>query len=123
MYVSSYRVEAFINGFLQFAHGRVVSDETHAPGGEIGRPGEFYRRVRIESGFGKTVVMVTDGHQPFPYGRETTSYEMDDLDATLAEANALGVSLIVAPQISGERRSAIVQFPGGYIAELHTAIP
>ncbi len=123
VYVSNYRVEAFITAFVQFAHGRVVSDETHAPGDEIGRPGEVYRRVRIESGFGKTVVLVTDGHLPFPYGRETTGYEVDDLDATLAKAKALGVSLLVAPHISGERRSAVVQFPGGYIAELHAAVP
>ena len=123
VYVSSYRVEAFISGFVQFANGRVVSDEKHAPGIEIGRPGESYRRIRIESGFGKTFVFVTDGHQPFPYGRETTGYEVDDLDTTLAQAKRFGADLLVAPYISGERRSSIVQFPGGYIAELHAAVP
>ncbi len=123
VYVSQYRVKAFLNGFVPFAHGKVVADDKEAPGLEIGRPGEVYRRVLIESGFGKTLVLVTNGHQPFPYGRETTGYEVDDLDTTLAKARALGVDLLVAPYTSGNRRSAVVQFPGGYVAELHAAVP
>src|ERR1700747_2039151 len=49
VYVSPDRVDAFVRSFLAFSHGSVVSDETRAPGAEIGRPAESYRRVRIES--------------------------------------------------------------------------
>jgi predicted enzyme related to lactoylglutathione lyase len=69
------------------------------------------------------VVIVTDGHLHFPYGREITGYEVDDLDATLARSQKLGTVVLVPPLISEHRRSAVVQFPGGYIAEIHTASP
>src|SRR5258707_6532371 len=62
VYVSADRAEAFVRSFLAFAHGRIVSDEAHAPGVEIGRPNDNYRRIRIESKFGKLTVSVTDGH-------------------------------------------------------------
>jgi hypothetical protein len=65
-------------------------------------------------------VIVTDGHLPYPYGRENTGYEVDDLDATLAKAGSLRVSVLVPPFASQGRKSAIVQFPGGYIAEIHS---
>ncbi len=52
VYVSPERVNAFVRSFVSFSHGSVVSDEPHAPGVEIGRPAETYRRVRIESKFG-----------------------------------------------------------------------
>src|SRR5271169_1331267 len=52
VYVSPDRVDAFLTSFLAFSHGSVVSDEPRAPGVEIGRPAETYRRVRIESKFG-----------------------------------------------------------------------
>src|ERR1700728_1960224 len=58
VFVSSDRVDAFVRSFLAFSHGSVVSDEPQAPGVEIGRPGETYRRVRIESKFGKVYVFV-----------------------------------------------------------------
>ncbi len=120
IYVSADRADAFIADFVSFAHGKVVSDETRAPGVEIGRPEETYRRVRIESGFGKMVVLVTDGHLPFPFGRELTGYEVPDLDQTLlANAASAGVEILVPPFSSGGRNAAIVQFPGGYIAEIH----
>jgi len=121
VYVSADRVEAFEQAFLQFSHGRVVSDDASAPGIEVGRSGGAYRRVRIESQFGKVQVNVTDGHLDYPYGRETTGYEVDDLDATLAKAKQLGVVVLVAPYTSANRRFAMVQFPGGYIAEIHAA--
>ena len=38
VYVSADRVDAFIRSFLAFSHGKVVSDDAHAPGVEIGRP-------------------------------------------------------------------------------------
>jgi hypothetical protein len=70
VYVSPDRADAFVKSFLRFSRGKTVSDNAHAPGVEIGRPGDIYRRARIESVFGKVTVLVTDGHLPFPYGRE-----------------------------------------------------
>ena len=77
--------------------------------------------MRIESKFGKLTALVTDGHLPYPYGREMTGYEVTNLADTLSKAKAAGVDLLVAPYKTGERDAAIVQFPGGYIAEIHSA--
>jgi hypothetical protein len=98
----------------------VVSDEQRAPGVEIGRPAETYRRVRIESKFGKLTALVTDGHLPYPYGREMTGYEVTNLTDTLTKAKASGVDVLVPPYKTDERESAVVQFPGEYIAEIHS---
>ncbi|CAB3802921.1 hypothetical protein LMG28614_05702 [Paraburkholderia ultramafica] len=119
IYVSPERADALIRNFVAFSHGKVVSDDRKAPGIEIGRPEEEYRRVRIESGFGKMTVLVTDGHLPYPFGREMTGYEVADLTDTLKNAQAAGVTVLVQPFKSGEREAALVQFPGGYIAEIH----
>jgi hypothetical protein len=120
VYVSPDRVDAFLRSFLAFSHGSVVSDEARAPGVEIGRPAETYRRVRIESKFGKLTALVTDGHLPYPYGREMTGYEATNLTDTLTKAKASGVDVLVAPYKTDEREAAVVQFPGGYIAEIHS---
>jgi hypothetical protein len=88
---------------------------------EIGRPNDTFRRIRIESTFGKTVVLATDGHLPCPYGHETMGYEVKDLSDTLAKAKSLGATILVAPYSSGPRTAALVQFPGGFIAEIHSA--
>jgi predicted enzyme related to lactoylglutathione lyase len=122
VYVSTNRVEAFLRGFLAFSHGKVVSDDPHAPGVEVGRPKDIYRRIRIESSFGKLTVLVTDGHLPYPYGRETTGYEVPNLTATLSKAKAAGVEILVPPYTADQRNAAFVQFPGGYIAEIHSAM-
>lgn len=122
VYLSRDRASAFIRAFTRFSHGRIVSDDRKAPGVEVGRPDASYRRVRIESGFGKMTVLATDGHLPYPYGREMTGYEVPDLDATLAKAKAAGAVVLVEPYTAGGRRAAIVQFPGGYIAEIHATM-
>jgi hypothetical protein len=119
VYVSPWRADVFTRSFLQFSHGKVVSDEPRAPGVEIGRPNETYRRIRIESVFGKMTVFVTDGHLPYPYGIELTGYEVADLKATLTKATTSGATVLVEPFTSEGRDSAMVQFPGGYIAEIH----
>jgi hypothetical protein len=121
IYVAPEAAANFIASFVGFAHGKIVSDDAHAPGAEIGRPGDFYRRVRIESGFGKITVLVTDGHLPYPYGRETMGYEVADLRETLIRAKASGASVLVEPYSADGRDAALVQFPGGYIAEIHSA--
>ena len=119
VYVSPDRADAFVQSFLAFSHGKILSDDAHAPGIEIGRPSDSYRRVRLESTFGKLTVLVTDGHLPFPYGREMTGYEVADVDATLIKARAAGVTVLVERYTSSQRHAAMVQFPGGYIAEIH----
>jgi predicted enzyme related to lactoylglutathione lyase len=120
VYVSPDRVDAFVRSFLSFSHGSVVSDEPRAPGVEVGRPAETYRRVRIESKFGKLTALVTDGALPYPYGREMTGYEVTNLAETLTKAKAAGVDVLVPPYKTGERDAAVVSFPGGYIAEIHS---
>lgn len=119
VYVSPDRVAAFVHSFLAFSHGKVISDDEHATGVEIGRPKDTYRRIRMQSNFGKVTVLVTDGHLPFPYGRETTGYEVSDLDETLAKARSAGVSVLVPSYAADDRTATIVQFPGGYVAEIH----
>ena len=123
VYVSPERADAFTRGFLQFSQGKMVSDDAHAAGVEIGQSNNTYRRIRIESVFGKMTVFVTDGHLPYPYGRELTGYEVKDLPATLTKAKASGGVLLIEPYKSDGRVAAMVQFPGGYIAEIHSAAP
>lgn len=121
IYVSADRADAFVRSFTAFGHGAVASDVADAPGSEIGRPGSSYRRLRITSDFGRMWVAVTDGHLPYPYGRETTGYAVDDLAATLDKAKVAGATVLVAPVDAEGGRSAMVVFPGGYVAEIHKA--
>jgi hypothetical protein len=122
VYVSADRVTEFVRSFLAFSQGKILSDDMHAPGVEIGRPSDTYRRIRIQSKFGKLTVLVTDGHLPYPYGRETTGYEVANLGDTLAKAKGAGVEVLVTPYTADQREAAIVQFPGGYIAEIHSLV-
>lgn len=122
VYVSPDRADAFVRSFVAFAHGKIVSDVANAPGIEIGRPGSTYRHVQLESGFGKIAVLVTDGHLPYPYGRELTGYEVHDLAATLVKAKEAGAKVLVEPYRGGNRQAAMVEFPGGYVAEIHAPL-
>jgi len=122
VYVSPDKVDAFVRSFLAFSKGRVASDEPRASGVEIGWPAETYRRVRIESKFGKLTAMVTDGHLPYPYGREMTGYEVTNLADTLTKAKPSGVEVLVPQYKTEEREAVVVQFPGGYIAEIHSVM-
>ena len=121
VYVSPDIADAFVRSFLAFSHGSVMSDDAHAPGVEIGQPGETYRRVRIESKFGKLTALVTDGHLPYPYGREMTGYEVTNLAETLTKAKAAGADVLVPLYKTDEREAVVVRFPGGYIAEIHSS--
>jgi hypothetical protein len=121
VYVSPDAANAFVRSYLAFSLGTVVSDDANAPGIEIGRPADVYRRVRIDSKFGKLTALVTDGHLPFPYGREMTGYEVVNLEAALAKAQASGASVIIPPYVADHRDAAFVEFPGGFIAELHSS--
>jgi hypothetical protein len=119
IYISPDVADAFVRAFLRFSGGTVLSDEAKAPGEAIGRPGSTFRRIRLGTGFGPLVLLATDGHLPYPYGREITGYGVADLAASLSRAKAAGASVLVAPHADGARQSAMVAFPGGYIAELH----
>jgi hypothetical protein len=68
VYVSPGRADAFVRAFVGFSQGKVVSDDRNAPGIEVGRPKDTYRRVRIDSTFGKIAVLVTDGQLPYEIG-------------------------------------------------------
>ena len=120
VYVSADRAGVFVHSFVAFSHAKVVSDNSHAAGIEIGRPSDTYRRIRIQSTFGRLTVLVTDGHLPFPYGREIMGYEVANLSDTLAKAKTVGVATLAGPYSSEGRNVAILQFPGGYIAEIHS---
>jgi predicted enzyme related to lactoylglutathione lyase len=119
VYVSRYEANNFVRRWLRFSHGKVVADNPRADAGVIGRPGETIREIRIDSGFGRMVVFVTDGKLPFPFGRETTGYGVDDVAHTLERAQAAGAKVLYAPYSSGSGKTAMVEFPGGYIAEVH----
>ncbi|MEC3889730.1 VOC family protein [Xanthomonas campestris] len=119
VYVSPDRADAFVKAWLQFSHGKVLRDDRHTDAALIGRPGDTYRSIAISSGFGALQVLVTDGHLPYPYGHELTGYAVDDLEATLARATASGAKVLVPAVAGSGRHSAMVEFPGGYVAELH----
>src|SRR5580700_3990738 len=120
VYVSPDQADNFVRDFAGFAGGTVIADDKHVDAGEIGRPGETYRRIRIKSLFGNMQVLVTDGHLPYPFGHELTGYQVQDVGATLEKAKAAGAKVLSAPYKAGDRSTAIVEFPGGYIAELHS---
>jgi predicted enzyme related to lactoylglutathione lyase len=119
VYVSRYEANNFVRRWLYFSHGKVVSDNRHADAGVIGRPGETVREIRINSTFGRMLVFVTDGKLPFPFGRETTGYAVDDLPQTLEKAQASGAKVLYPAYKSSTGQTAMVEFPGGYIAEIH----
>jgi hypothetical protein len=50
IYISPDRADAFIRDFVKFSLGKIVLDDAHAPGIEIGNTKETYRRVRVEIG-------------------------------------------------------------------------
>jgi hypothetical protein len=120
-YLSAERADEFVRDFAAFSLGTIASDDGRAPGIEIGRPSDTYRRVLINSTFGTMAVLVTDGHLPYPYGRETTGYEVPNLSETLSKAKAAGATVLVEPYIAGQRYVSMVEFPGGYIAEIHSS--
>ena len=65
-------------------------------------------------------VFVTDGHLPYPYGA-SPGYQVADLKDTLSKATTSGATVLVEPFTSQGRESAMVQFPGGYVAEIHAS--
>ena len=98
--------------------GSAISGSTAIPA--IGRSDNGkIRQIELDSHFGKTRIFVTDGHLPYPFGHERTGYGVDDLSATLAKATASGAQVLWHSTAAERRASALVRFPGGYIAEIH----
>jgi hypothetical protein len=122
VYLSRDEAGNFVKAFLQFSKGKIVSDDARADAGEIGRKSETYRRIRVTSLFGNMQILVTDGHLPYPFGREIMGYEAKNLAGTLEKAKAAGVKILSPPYTAGDRATAIVEFPGGYIAEVHSLV-
>jgi hypothetical protein len=120
VYISADTVSDFLRGFVAFAHGRVVSDQSAAQGIEVGRPGDTFRRIMVDSNFGHMTIFVTDGHLPYPYGLENTGYEVSDLAETLKKAVSLGARVLVQAVAVDDREEAMVLFPGGYIAAVYS---
>jgi predicted enzyme related to lactoylglutathione lyase len=120
VYVSRDEADNFVRSFITFSHGKITEDNPRADAAEIGRPKEIFRRIRISSLFGKMQINVTDGHLPFPFGREIMGYQVSDLAATLEKAKVAGAKILSPPFTATDRVTAIVQFPGGYIAEIHS---
>lgn len=118
VYVSSYRVDEFIRSYLKFSHGKVVSDK-NVNASIIGKTSGTIREVLISSTFGNTKVFVTDGHQPYPFGLEMTGYAVNDLQETLDKATSSGATVLWRSTAAEAQHSAMVKFPGGYIAEIH----
>jgi predicted enzyme related to lactoylglutathione lyase len=120
VYVSHDQADNFVKSFIAFSHGKISEDNQHADAGEIGRPAETFRRIRITSLFGNMQINVTDGHLPYPFGHEITGYQVSDLNATLEKAKGADAKILSPPFKATDRVTAIVQFPGGYIAEIHS---
>jgi len=121
VYLDPAPANSFISDWLAFSQGHIVTDDRHADGAQIGMPGTAYRAVLISSRFGQTLVIITDGHLPYPFGRDTTGYAVPNLAATLVRAKAAGARTLWGPYYGKALDTAIVQFPGGYVAELHQA--
>lgn len=118
VYLSADAAEEFLRSYRQFTSATVNSDDPKADGALIGKPGTTFRRVRLSSPFGNTVVIVTDGQLPYPFGRDVAGYAVADTAATVAKAQSVGATVLSPPV--GPQRSTVLQFPGGYIAEIHT---
>jgi hypothetical protein len=120
IYLTVDSIVKFLHAYLEFTGGKIVTDDSSADSAGIGLPGGKYRRIEIQSKFGNALVMVTDGHLTYPFGRELTGYGVTDLQVTLAKATGNGAKILWGPTRVDDRVSALVQFPGGYIAEIHS---
>lgn len=47
---------------------------------------------------------------------------MQDLAATLEQAKAASAKILSVPYATNDRNTSVVEFPGGYIAEVHSKI-
>ena len=103
-----------------FRTERSAPTDSNAPGIEVGRPKDTYRRVRIDSTFGKIAVLVTDGQLPYPYGRQVTGYEVANLADTLTKAKITGATALWTPTRAAGARLQSVPFPWGATSPIST---
>jgi hypothetical protein len=115
-YVSAEKVDALVHSFTTFSHGEVISDQPYARGIEIGRPSETHRRIRVSSKFGILTAIVSDGHLPYPYGHEISGYEGVEFGRHSGKGQGCR-----RYGFDGALLLAMVQFPGAYIAEIHSS--
>lgn len=116
IYLSRYRVDDFIKSYQKFSNGKIVDDSQQSSAVIGGEKNSAIRVVNLSSAFGKTRIFVTDGHLNYPFGQERTGYGVANLSETLGKATASGAKILWQ---SVKHASAVVQFPGGYIAEIH----
>lgn len=117
VYLGPGTVDAFLRSYGEFTGATIDSDVSAADGALLGKPGSTFRQIHLSGPFGNTLVSVTDGHLPYPVGRELAGYAVDDVDATIAKAKSAGAHELSSP--AGAEKSAFLEFPGGYIAEIH----
>ncbi|MDV5140387.1 glyoxalase [Chimaeribacter arupi] len=117
VYLSRYRVEDFIRSYQQFSQGKVDRDQ-QVSAALIGETQGTVREVDLSSTFGKVKIFVTDGHLPYPFGHERTGYGVTDLQQTLDKALASHAKILWR-SADTTAPAAMVEFPGGYIAEIH----
>ena len=122
VYVSSDRVESFVKSFLHFSGGSIPFGHADRQRWRNWNSWPELPSHLLESLFGKMQVMVTDGHLPYPFGHELTGYEVKDLSAALEKAKGADAKILFPAYNAGDRKTAIVQFPGGYIAEIHSLV-
>ncbi|ORA37244.1 glyoxalase [Mycobacterium aquaticum] len=119
IYLPADSVDKFLPSYLSFTQGTLDADTTSADGALIGKPGTTFRHIHLSSPFGNTAVFVTDGQLPYPYGHELAGYQVADVAATVAKATAAGAQVLVPAARIGATTAAMLQWPGGYIAEIH----
>jgi hypothetical protein len=119
VYLPPDAVDAFLKSYREFSAATVDFDDQGADGALLGMPGSTFREIHLSSLFGNTAVFVTNGQLPYPFGHEVSGYGVADVDTTIAKALAAGATLLSPPV--GRQHSSMLQFPGGYIAEIHTA--
>lgn len=122
LYLGPRTIDPFLEAFATVTLGSVVRDDREADASEVGHEGTF-RRVEFESGYGRLLVLQTNGHQPYPYGWDFTGFAVDDLARKLDAATIAGAQVLIEPHEANGRTSAMVQFRGGFVAELHEERP
>ncbi|WP_336298303.1 hypothetical protein [Sphingomonas sp. QA11] len=121
LYLTADAADSFVAGWIAFSHGRIVTDDRTAPAIEIGRPGKTCRRIRLNSGYGEMVVLVSNGAPPMALWPRVDRLRSHRSARDARQATAAGAETLVPAYAGQDRASAMVRFPGGYIAEIHAA--
>jgi hypothetical protein len=115
VYVASQHIDAFVDSFIATFGGqasqRAVFTVTPTPS----KTASQY----VQTPVGMLSVFAFQSPIPYPFGREMTGYQVADLNETLAKAQGVGVKTLSPVNRTVEGRTAMVEFPGGYVAEIH----